>query len=934
MRLLALLIALAHAGAAQAQDLRTSLRALLEEEPAIRLRELRIGERSVTIGIELPDRVPLDDLPPEVENRFEIAVGAISASRPAIDSIHLLVAHPNQRLRPPPSRPPLARSKVVRSIVRDPSKFPFGQALLGKTIALSPGHGWLYSDALGRYATQRGNIRWTGCGDCRGITEDFETHEVVIRHLIPLLEGAGARVVLVRERDYAESASITDDGDAGYAEVNGTYAAGVSEGGHANDYRTTFDPGGTVEWTIPAAEPGEQLLSLWFVPGANRLADARLEVVSPGGRHEYLVDLTSHGRRWAPIDLFDLKSGDTITARMMSPLTAAGDRALIADAVRLGAGKHTSDHPWWQMSAADFAAHQSAPAAVLAFGDVTIRPRYAEFYGADIYVAVHSNASGQPDSTAAGTSTYRYNCGVYPDHSNDPPPADCDDPVGSDRLQALVHGYLVDQVRADWDADWTDRGTKVANFGELRELDGIPGVLIESAFHDNVRLAAGSALSVTDNQALHDPRWRRAAAFGIYRGISEYLAGPGPLVAPPPSALAVERIDRSSVRLTFEAVADALGYRVYVAAGGRTFDQGRIVQTSSVVIDGLADTTVAVRVASLNAAGEGRKSSVAAARSSARPAQVLIVDAFQREDAWVQDADNRGDTALAYSLAAASTQYAFDGANEAALTGGLIDFTGYDAIVLALGRESTEHGVLTPELRDRLLLFVENGGAVFASGSEVAYALDAAGDDTSRAFLETVFGALLASDDAGAAAISGMAGGWLESVSSPLSSASAAAHLESRSPDVLAPSGGAVELIYQGTDAAAVRKDKSLLLGIALDSVADPIAREQILGAWLTNAVVLAPEEMLPPVDGGVVADGGTVEADGGEIIPKDAGVVVEEDAGMEEMTETPPLDEAPRAVAGHPVTGGCGCRSSAAPSSVAAMLLLLGVTALVARRR
>jgi N-acetylmuramoyl-L-alanine amidase len=881
---------------------------VLQEDPSIVVRELRITERSVTLGLELPARVPLDDLPPAIENRIEVAVGAITALEPSIDSIHLLVAHPGERLQPPPSRPPLERgSKQVRSIVPDPSRYPFGQALLGKTVALSPGHGWIYFDALGGYGTQRGNVQWTGCGDCRGITEDFETHEIVIRWLIPLLEGAGARVILVRERDYSDEVVVIDDGDPGYAEISGAFADGAFEGGNGTDYRTSFDPGATAEWTLSAPTFGERMLSLWFVPGANRLQDARLEVEAAGVRRDYLVDLTAPGRRWAPIHLFDLRANDPITVRLSSPLGAAGDRAVIADAVRWGAGKHESDHPWWQMGAEPFAAHQQAPPEVLAYGDVTIRPRYAEFYGADAYVSVHSNASGQADSTAAGTSSYRYNCGVYPDHSADPSPQDCDDPGGSDRLQALVHQYLVEHVRADWDPNWLDRGPKVANFGELRELDGIPGVLIESAFHDNVRLPAGSTLRATDNQSLQDPRWRRAAAYGIYRGISEFLVGPGPILAQPPKALALKRIDRSSVSLEFDAVPEAKAYRVYVAIAGRNFDQGRIVMTTTAVIDGLPEgASIAVKVASLGDAGEGPASKVVVARAANRRAQVLIVDAFEREDAWVQEIDNRGDTSLAYALAAAPTEYAFDGTNETAIAAGMIQLEDYDGIVLALGRESTEHEVLTAPLRDRLRSFVAAGGAVFASGSEIAWALDAQGDDASRAFLDEVFGARLMRDDANAGAISGTAGGWLDGVASPLASVSASGWLESKSPDVLAPNGGVVEMIYGGQDAAAVRSGDDLLLGIGLDSVADLEARERILGAWLTNAIDLVPEDVVVTPDAGLGFD--TKVDDAGEIIvDPDAGAIAPEaDTGVDPLPQV-----GLQAVSDPALRGGCGCTAS-----------------------
>ncbi len=920
----------------ETEALDARLRAIMEA-PGLTVRELRITPRSVTIGIELPERTPLDALPVDLENRVEIAAGAVSALLPSARAIHLLVAHPGERLRPPPVHAPLTeKAKVIQTVRTDPSRFPFGQSLIGKTVALSPGHGYEYYDALGGYSTQRGNVRWTGCGDCRGITEDFETHEIVVRYLVPLLEGAGARVVLVRERAYSDDLVVVDDGDPGYRESNGAFAAGVSEGGNQDDYRTAFDPGSTAEWTLTAQQPGKQLLSLWFVAGTNRLTDAELEVDVPGSQHRYSVDLTGWGRRWTPIELFDLSPGDVVSARLSAPLAGAGDRALIADAVRLGAGKHTTNHPWWQMSAQDFAAYQNAPPAVQAYNDVTIRPRYSEFYGADIYVAVHSNASGIADSTAAGTATYRYNCGLYADHSNDPPPADCDDPIGSDSLQALVHQSLIDALRTDWDPAWVNRGTLVANFGEVRELDGIPGILIETAFHDNVRLAAGSALRVTDNQSLHDPRWRRTAAFGIYRGISEYLVGQGPLVAPPPEALSLRHLDRTSVALAFEPVPGASGYRVYVAQGNRTFDQGRLTTTSTIVLDDLLeDTAIAVKVASLDAAGEGRSSAVVVARTSGRPAQALIVDAFQREDAWVQEYDNQHDTALAYGLAAGGTAYAFDGANERALASGLIDLAGYDAIILALGRESTEHGVLTPDLRDRIAAFAQAGGAVFASGSEIAYALDLRGDDPSRAFLEDVFGAGFGADDAGAAAIGGAPGAWLEPITSALVSVSSAGMLEARSSDVLAASSGSVELLYAGgAGAAAVRRDHSLLMGVALDSVADLPTRTAILGGWLENAVVLAPEDLEPPPDAGVPPDGGAPgpdasdEVDGGTKTLPDAAFVPDASDALDAAS---PADGS--LDISNPVAGGCGCSAAPEPRVTGPLPLVGLLLGLIAAR-
>ena len=138
--------------------------------PDVRLRSATVDEQRAVIGLEVADHVDLGDLPAAIEARYETAVGAITAARmtPRID---LLVAHAGKPLAPPPTFRRTNASNIARreSVTRDIARYPHGQALLGRTVALSPGHGWIFNSNLNRYATQRGNIKWDGCGTCRGI---------------------------------------------------------------------------------------------------------------------------------------------------------------------------------------------------------------------------------------------------------------------------------------------------------------------------------------------------------------------------------------------------------------------------------------------------------------------------------------------------------------------------------------------------------------------------------------------------------------------------------------------------------------------------------------------------------------------------------------------------------------------------------------------
>lgn len=897
---------------------------------------ISIDDRRLVLGLELRPHIALDDLPTSVENRFETSAGAAVARIPGIQAIDLLVRHPGERLRPPPTKPALVRPASdrrppQRSVYQDPMRYPFGQSLRGRTIAISPGHGYIYFDSLGRFSTQRGNTKWDGCGSCRGIVEDFETHEIAVSYLIPLLEGAGAKVVLVRDRDYNGAGTLQDDGDPGYTETMGSFQAGNSAGGNGGDYRVSFDPDAQLEWSLQAATDGPQTLSMWFVAGGNRYADARLEVLGPHGVAEYFIDMKSHGRRWAPIGLFDLAQGDEMTVRLMAPIMPGSNEVLIADAVRLGAGQHTSGNPWWSMGAKPFAEYQGAPADILTSGDVSLRPRYAEWYDADIYIALHSNASGIENFSGGGSVTYRYSCGTFANHANDPDPSQCDDPAGSDRLQELVHAKMVEKITADFDPSWRDRGTKVANFGEVRSLDDMPGILIESGFHDNVTLDSGAPQRMTDNQALHDPRWRRATAFGIYEGISEYFNGTGPLLAPPPQALALKRSSPTSVTLDFIPPSGAMGYRVYTAVGGRTFDQGQIFESPPITLENLpAEAPISVRVASLNEAGEGRRSAAVAARPSARPAQILLLDGFEREDAWVQEFDNRGDTLITHGLAAATSEAAFDSVNQAGWEARLITLSDYDAVIVSLGRESTEHGILTRELRDQLLSFAASGGVVLASGSEIGWALDPRGDEEGRTFLRTLFGAAYQADDAQSLQLTTAMGGWFQDLDPGVLATDDQGRLNAFFSDVFTTlNSGEPELIYGSGEIAAVRSDANVVFGFALDSVLSDQARADLVRTWIERAVMVAPPQM--GADAGVMPTvdmGAPPKTDAGDTTgTPDLGVL--SDLGTPEVDLGDGVDRKPGE---YPVGNTCGCTSAHPRKGPSAWFLVI-LLGLLARR-
>ena len=83
--------------------------------------------------------------------------------------------------------------KHNRNIVENEGAMHFGKGLSGRTIALWQSHGIHFNDNTGRWTWQRPCLFQT--------VEDLFTAGFVVPYLTPMLENAGAYVMMPRERD-------------------------------------------------------------------------------------------------------------------------------------------------------------------------------------------------------------------------------------------------------------------------------------------------------------------------------------------------------------------------------------------------------------------------------------------------------------------------------------------------------------------------------------------------------------------------------------------------------------------------------------------------------------------------------------------------------------------------------------------------------------
>ena len=795
---------------------------------------------------------------------------------------------------------------------------PATGTLSGKTVYLSPGHGWDF--VSGAWHTQRGNTN--------GLVEDFITAEGVDQYLIPYLRNMGAYVVPLRESDMNPNRVVVDDvdatleGDPGEVDSTdtgwGPFTPPIDQTVHA------FARGGARRLTAAASETGRAVYAVSvpesgaynvyvsYVEGADRVPDAHYIVRHAGGEAQLRVDQRRHGSTWVLLGRWWFDKGAPVEE---SSVVVANDSAQVGavislDAVRLGGGMGmidigggTTGRPAFETDARFYTQILGAPDAVYDYfmgaggDDVVARPRFAAWDHEDgedaIYLAWHTNA---PDP-GRGTTSISYG-NTYPCCSG---LGDFAGTAGSLELQQAVHEEVIGDLRADFAADWTDDGRVTASLGELRPSHNpeMPAVLVELAFHD----------TPADADALREPRFRRLAARAMAEGIARYFASKDgrPLVLPPepPTAVRLANDGAGGLVASWRAPADdpaggdaATGYRIYVSKDGYGFDDGTAVEAGasagagaamSAALDGLGAGDVRyVRVTAVNDGGESLPTEVVGARVAAGgTAPVLVVGGFDRlsgDEAPVEDLSarglgmvqrmvldqmNDGSYAARHGAAIAAAGYSFDGATDDAIEAGDVALDGYQAVDWFTGEDAAADAPLADVSRAALGDFLARGGHVLLSGTGAVAALTGGSADE-QAFAMDLLHTGLVADDADTYQVSAAAsGGPLGDVAALSFDDRGAGGYDADAPDVLSPSAGAEAVLsYQGGAGGAAGiawglaadppgdTGAGVVLGFPFEVVSGADARTQLMAGVLAGFGVTPEPDPPGPGDGGPDASG------------------------------------------------------------------------------
>ncbi len=752
-------------------------------------------------------------------------------------------------------------------------------ALSGKTVFLSPGHGWYYSETLGRWATQRGNT-W-------GLIEDHSNGEAVLNHLARYLHNAGANVWPCRERDFNTNMVIVDntDGEPGFT-VTGTWPTSTGAGnwwGSNYQYHavsTTETAVATYAPDIPGA--GYYAVYIWTPAASNRSTDATVRVNHTGGTTTHIINMQQDGNTWRLLGHYYFNAGRD-TARGSVEISNQGSdtsKYVIADAVRFGGGMgsiedggSTSGKPRWE-EAGNYFAFFMGHGSSLDSNHVRAMPRYAkwesESWEDSIYVSRHSNAY---NGTARGTHIYVYG----PDGPGVPGSWEhFSGVVGSDSLATRIIDEVINDVHAGWDADWPDGRRYAAWFGELDpvENDEMPSCLIEVAFHDNE----------LDARALSDPRFRDLVGRALYQGIVAwwYNDADGPSTTPiptdtllpePPTHLSVSNIGGETLRISWHAppfdngdglLGDpATGYLVCTSSDGYGFDDGTPTTDTWMDFSGLQQGSVYYfRVIATNAGGQSFPSEIGGAMvTSSGSAPILIVNGFDRLDRGmmlVEDDPYSSNDLLrerllrmnhygyvrTFAAAIEPTGLPFDSCANEAVRDSDVDLDDYGIVIWQVGEESDTDHTFDALEQLRLRTYLDGRGHLFVSGSEIGWELDYLGHGVS--FYNDYLKADYVADDAGTYSVSAVPGSVFDGIT-PFWFDDGTTIYDVTYPDVITPLGGAAAALdYSGGTGgtAGVVFDgpfKVVHFGFPFEAITSASVRADVMQAVLDYLLPMPP---------------------------------------------------------------------------------------------
>lgn len=576
-------------------------------------------------------------------------------------------------------------NKSDKPLVTNASRpFYADRGLQGRHLAVWQSHGWYYEQKLGRWQWQRARIFQT--------VEDLYTQSYVLPYLVPMLENAGANVLLPRERDtqlheiiidndhnrhqstYKEKKGKEkwDDGESsGFAHLKSSYETGE------NPFITgTFRQISTIskgkesfcEWIPNIPETGKYGVYISYQTVNNSTDDALYTVYHLGGETEFKINQKMGGGTWVFLGYFSFAEGTNDDCKVvLSNKSQNTGRTLTADAVKIGGGMGniarvplnnktntisykptTSNYPrytegsryWLQWAGVPDTVYSRTAGENDYSDDFQSRGFWVNYVAGGSNVLPDKKGLNIPIDLAmafhsdAGTTpndSIIGTLGICMTHINNEKFENGKSRLASRHLADIITDEVVKDIRRNYEPNWTRRPIWNRSYSEAR-VPEVPTMLLELLSHQNF----------ADMRYGLDPRFQFTVSRSVYKGILKFMAhryNYDYVVQPlPVSNFSLEFANDTEVRLNWiptiestEPTSKPTKYVIYMRVDNGDFDNGEVVSYSNAQVAIEKDRIYSFKVAAVNDGGESFPSEIlSVCRKSNEKGNVLVVNGFDR----------------------------------------------------------------------------------------------------------------------------------------------------------------------------------------------------------------------------------------------------------------------------------------------------------------
>lgn len=565
------------------------------------------------------------------------------------------------------------------------------EGLTGRHIALWQSHG--------RYFEQKENIwRWQRSRLWETV-EDLYTQSYVLPYLVPMLESAGANVLLPRERDTQKHELIIDNDQAllqgSYREQNGKakWEAGGTGFAHKREVYLTgqnpFKDGTTrvvesvdsgkesvAEWYGSVAETGEYAVYVAYESfGESSVKDAKYTVHHSGGESQFSVNQSMGGSMWVYLGHFEFHAGKEQLLVSLSNKSAVAGAKVSADGVKIGGGYGNVARVVGEHLRKDDIEYEPMTSEYPRFCEGSRYWLQWSGFEEDVYTPKENKDDYKDDfmSRAHWVNALMGGSERLPKEKGKSIPVDMafafhsdagvrlnDDIIGtlgifytkdnkgrfeggadrylSRNLTDIVMSQIVGDIRSKYEPNWSRRGMWNRSYYEAR-VPVAPTMLLELLSHQNF----------ADMRYGNDPNFKFHVSRAIYKGILRYLSSqynvPYTVQPLPVESFSVTFADdgSSDVVLSWQGVQDDLEpsadpeyYVVYTRKDDGGFDNGRKVEATSLRVKQEKGHLYSYKVTAVNSGGESFPSEILSSCSASNErGRLLVVNSFDRVSAPV-----------------------------------------------------------------------------------------------------------------------------------------------------------------------------------------------------------------------------------------------------------------------------------------------------------